>query len=295
MPNLNLGGLAKEAAKAKFRGFNLTLPAGSQRPPLYTLSGQVVQQAPPSSLKPVIGGHRAPFVNATPMAFPPALFKAASATKDNVDYQKSMHELYNGLFDSLFDAIEFGFNMWRASAGLVDVRINGPMATGGRLQGQPIDTLIASAPAVAAWTNWSAKIRDAVAKGMEQQWSITARTVAVPGLPWYPAFAAFPGPQTPPTPNVPSPFLALQQDGSAMSANTLKSAMRGLLQGSFEYAMEFFESLATGLQQPLQIWKASQMVTGVLGTGHVPTFAPPYVPVGPVVNGQIIPGSHINT
>jgi len=92
MPNLNLGALAKETAKTKFRGFNLTLPAGPQRPPLYTLNGQMVQQTLPVPAKPVIGGHRAPFVNATPMASPPALFKAASSTRDNVDYQKGMHE-----------------------------------------------------------------------------------------------------------------------------------------------------------------------------------------------------------
>jgi len=30
------------------------------------------------------------------------------------------------------------------------------------------------------------------------------------------------------------------------------------------------------------IWRASTMVS-VLGTGPVPTFGPPYVPVGPVV------------
>jgi len=294
MPNLVLGSLAKEAAKTKFRGFSLTLPAGTQRPPLHTLTGQTVLQ-PPGPLKPVIGGHRAPFVNVTPMAFPPALFKAASSTKSDVDYQKGMHDLYNGLFDSLLDAIEFGFNMWRTSAGLVDVRINGPIATGGRLQGQPIDTMITSSPAVAAWTSWSAKIRDAVAKGIEQQWSMVARSVSVSGLPWYPAFAAYPGPQTPPTPNIPSPFAALQQDQSAMSPNNLKAMMRGSLQGDFEFSMEFFESLATGLQTPLQIWKTSQMVTGVVGMGPVPSFAPPYVPVRSVVNGTIIPGSHINT
>ncbi len=293
MPNLSLGGLAKEAAKAKFRGFNLTLPSGSQRPPLHTLSGQTVQQAPPS--KPIIGGHRAPFVNTPPMAFPPALFKAASNTKSDVDYQKGMHDLYNGLFDSLFDAIEFGFNVWRSSAGLVDVRINGPIATGGRMQGPAIDSLIASSPAVAGWTSWSAKIRDAVAKGMEQQWSSLARTVTVPGLPWYPAFAAFPGPQTPPMANLPSPFATLQHDASATSPSTLKTIMSASLQGGFDFSMEFFESLATGLQQPLQIWKMSQMVTGVLGSGPIPTFAPPYVPVGPVVNGLIIPGPHLNT
>jgi len=30
------------------------------------------------------------------------------------------------------------------------------------------------------------------------------------------------------------------------------------------------------------------MVKGVLGSGPVPTFAPPYVPVGPVLGGTAI-------
>ena len=37
------------------------------------------------------------------------------------------------------------------------------------------------------------------------------------------------------------------------------------------------------------IWKASTMISGVMGTGPVPTFAPPFVPVGPVVAGSIVP------
>jgi hypothetical protein len=37
------------------------------------------------------------------------------------------------------------------------------------------------------------------------------------------------------------------------------------------------------------------MVTNVLGTGPVPTFAPPYVPVGPVVGGvaNMTPGGFV--
>jgi len=35
------------------------------------------------------------------------------------------------------------------------------------------------------------------------------------------------------------------------------------------------------------------MVTNVMGMGPVPAFAPPYVPVGPVVGGSILPGQHI--
>ena len=96
-------------------------------------------------------------------------------------------------------------------------------------------------------------------------------------------------------PNVPTPFSALKQDMSAMAPDAFKSIMRGLFQGNFEFSTQFFESLSTGLQQPLQNWRSSQVVTGVLGSGSVPTFAPPYVPVGPVVNGLIIPGPHFST
>jgi hypothetical protein len=34
-----------------------------------------------------------------------------------------------------------------------------------------------------------------------------------------------------------------------------------------------------------KVWQASTMVTQVMGTGPVPTFAPPYVPAGPVLGG----------
>jgi hypothetical protein len=36
------------------------------------------------------------------------------------------------------------------------------------------------------------------------------------------------------------------------------------------------------------IWIASQMVMLVMGKGPIPTFAPPFVPVGPVVGGDNI-------
>jgi hypothetical protein len=48
---------------------------------------------------------------------------------------------------------------------------------------------------------------------------------------------------------------------------------------------EIFESVADAFEKSYNLWKASTMVTNVLGTGPVPTFAPPYVPVGPVVGG----------
>src|ERR1019366_730015 len=96
-----------------------------------------------------------------------------------------VHDLYSALFDGIMDAIEFGFNQYRQSAGLVDVQIQAAMAKGGRLQGPALDPLIARAPSVAGWVGWKAVMRDAAAKGMEQQWSALAASVTVPGLPWH--------------------------------------------------------------------------------------------------------------
>ena len=228
------------------------------------------------------------------MAFPPALFRAASSSKGDVDNQKRMHDQYTALIEGIIDAIEFGFNMYRLTAGLVDVQIQGGIAAGGRLQGPALDGLIARAPSVAGWTGSDATVRDAVAKGMEQQWSILARSVMVPSLMWYPMFAAFPGPLAPPTPNIPTAFMTLKHDAMATSEQSLKAAMCAGLRGSLAHSTELFGSIAAALQLPLQTWKSSQLVMQVLGTGPVPTFAPPYVPVGPVVGGRILPGPHIN-
>jgi hypothetical protein len=297
MPNLMLGVMAKEGAKARFRSFHLSLLASTPSAGSSGTGHQIMTSS-------IGAGASASFAEAaaasvgsstgTPMPFPPALFRAASNSKGDVDNQKSAHDLYTGLFDGIIDAIEFGFNLYRQSAGLVDVRIQAATAIGGRLQGPALEPLIARAPSVAGWVGWHAMVRDAVAKGMERQWSALANSVTVPGLPWYPTFTAFPAPMAPPTPNIPTPFIALPHDAMATSVQNLKTAMCSVLHGSLAYHTEFFDSIATGLQLPLQMWKASQMVALVLGRGPVPTFAPPYVPVGPVVGGTTLPGPHIN-
>ena len=49
-----------------------------------------------------------------------------------------------------------------------------------------------------------------------------------------------------------------------------------------------FESIATVLALAFLLWLPSQQIMLVMGKGPVPTFAPPYVPVGPVVAGDNI-------
>lgn len=109
------------------------------------------------------------------------------------------------------DAIENCFNQYRQTAGLIDVTIVAATARGGRLEGPPLDGLIKTVSSVAGWNGWYAVAREAVGAGMEKQWSALARSVTVPGLPWYPAFAAYPGTEAGPMANLPAPFTALAQ------------------------------------------------------------------------------------
>ena len=281
MPDLVFASAGGSIVKDKFRQFNITLPTVQKGAAIVPVRGG------PAGLSAVSG-----------LRLPPnqlLLFRAASNLPADLAQQRTMHELYDSMFQQLTAAIEFGFNLYRKSAGLVDVVINGSQAVGGKLQGPNLDKLILSAPVVATWTGPRVAVREAVARGLHQQWLKLAESVKVPGLPWYPSFVAFPGPMAPPTPNVPGPFVLLPHDASATAPSVLKLAMRSSLNGRFDYSDEFFESLATGFDSALRFWKGVQMVMGVMGTGPVPNFAPPYIPVGPVVGGSILPGSHINS
>jgi hypothetical protein len=127
-------------------------------------------------------------------------------------------------------------------------------------------------------------------------WLSFTATVKVTGMPWYPAFAALPSPIAPPTPNIPCPFAALMQVPVSISANVLKMQMVGQLADPMApFHDKLFEAIADAFEKTYNLWKVSTMVTNVLGTGPVPTFAPPYVPVGPVVGGvgTMTPGGFV--
>jgi hypothetical protein len=58
---------------------------------------------------------------------------------------------------------------------------------------------------------------------------------------------------------------------------------------------ELFDCIAGAFEKCFTLWQTTTMVTNVLGTGPVPTFAPPFVPVGPVVAGvgNMLPGGFV--
>jgi len=220
-------------------------------------------------------------------------------------HQKAVNEIggkYKDFHDTMLDAVKFSHDMWKLQAKFKDLKINAVVALGtpGCLDGPELESNITNSPQAASMTGNAAKHRDAIAKGVSKCFKQWQDKVMVPGLPWYPAFAAFPGPQAPPMPNVPTPLIACP---SAMSSQIFSpSSMTKEMDDALDQGLKdkdpekqyhaLHDAIATVLSLGFLIWCASQMVSLVLGKGPIPTFAPPFVPVGPVLMGDnlAIPG-----
>ena len=130
------------------------------------------------------------------------------------------------------------------------------------------------------------KYATAVAKAVGMGWMSWAMSFKIPGLPMYPSFAMFPLALAPPMPSIPMPLLAMTQVTTTLGASALKQMMVGnLADPQAPFHDKLFEAIADGFEKSFLLWQASTMVTNILGTGPVPTFAPPYIPAGPVVGG----------
>lgn len=189
--------------------------------------------------------------------------------------------------DGIIEAICSAWATWQTTASMVGVVINGPTAVGGHIVGPPLAPLILATGPKARQQDL--KLTMAVADVVGTAWLSFTATVKVPGMPWYPSFVAFPGPVAPPTPNIPCPFAALTMVAVSVSASVLKSKMAGIAGLGNE---SLCGAIGDAFEKSLNLWKVSTMVTNVMGTGPIPTFAPPYVPVGPVVGGvgTMVPG-----
>src|SRR3954471_1231218 len=209
---------------------------------------------------------------------------------------------FKSFHDAMIDAVQFAHQMWKLQAKFQNIQIMAVSAIGspGCLSGPALESLIKTAPSCATFTGNNAKHRDAVAKGVSKAFKNWQDQVMVPGLPWYPAFAAFPGPQAPPMPNVPMPLIACVSAKVADIAtpDTMTKEMDDALDGDLKkkdpekqyHALH--DAIATVLSLAFLMWLPMQQVMLVMGKGPIPTFAPPFVPVGPVVGGDnlAIPG-----
>jgi hypothetical protein len=259
----------QQLARLKFTSFNLKVPTNWSDP-----QGQAGDQ---------YGRAFKPDEKASSPGMPP-LFQPATLNKYHTDTQK-MHIAKVGAFiDGTCSAICSAWSQWQSTSTIAGVIIAGPVASVGQIIGPPLMPLImASAPKASPM---ELKYSNVIATVISNAWMTFTATVKVPGLPWYPAFAALPSPVAPPTPNIPCPFAVLTQVPVSISCNVMKMQMVGqLADPKAPFHQELFESICDAFEKTYNLWKVSTMVTNVLGTGPVPTFAPPYVPVGPVVGG----------
>jgi hypothetical protein len=222
--------------------------------------------------------------------------------KPGYKYHQKSCDVIGGDFkdfhDAMCDAVAYSHNMWKLQAKFKDLKVMALAAIGtpGCLDGPELESNIKNAPMVASFSGNMADHRDAVAKGVSQCFKKWQGKVMVPGLPWYPAFIAFPGPMAPPMPNIPVPLIMCPS--AMMSEIIMPSSMTTAMDDALKQKHKdadpekqyhaLHDAIATTLSLGFLIWIASQMVMLVLGKGPIPSFAPPYVPVGPVVGGENI-------
>jgi hypothetical protein len=110
----------------------------------------------------------------------------------------------------------------------------------------------------------------------------------------YPKLAAVPGSMAPPTPASSAFPISRGTSAGEYRLSTASLAPRLLAALRMHAGRETagldgaIKELSTWVEASFRDWKTAAQVVGVQGKGPVPSFAPPYVPVGPVVMGDNI-------
>jgi hypothetical protein len=132
-----------------------------------------------------------------------------------------------------------------------------------------------------------------LADGFARAWADWSDSLFLPGLSFYPMFLAWPAPVTPVMSNQPLPLSACVAPG-AMSLTAMPLALRlqdAIPAGYGPNATQPLRDFAAWFSGRFSAWQAGAVMQNVLGWGST-SYAPPYVPVAPVVNGTIraVPG-----
>lgn len=187
----------------------------------------------------------------------------------------------SALIDQLCERVSVAWELWQAQAFFRNVVIQGPVALMGEIGGPPLGPVLLTVTGASSGPEAQAAqaLAGALDDGMKQ-WQSRPK---FPGLPLYPSFAAMPMSRAAPTPNVPFPVAAL---GAGDAAPHMTAAGRASDPGARAVAQAVLDAITGG---GFQLWARSTLVVNLLGHGPVPSFAPPYVPVGPVVGGTVLP------
>jgi hypothetical protein len=239
-----------------------------------------------------------PDMGAAPQTIPPWFMPQRPGFKYHQESCDKVGKDFKDFHDAMCDAVQYSHQMWKLQAKFKDLKVMAVSAIGapGCLDGPELESNIKNAPMVASFSGNMKKHRDAVATGVSKCFKKWQDKVMVPGLPWYPAFAAFPSPMAPPMPNIPVPLIMCPS--AMMTEIIMPSSMTSAMDDALDSGLKdkdpdkqyhaLHDAIATTLSLAFMLWMASQMVMLVLGKGPVPSFAPPFVPVGPVVGGDNI-------
>lgn len=200
---------------------------------------------------------------------------------------------YQDFLDKISGAICGAWSVWCAGATLTGVMVNGVTASGGTVVGPPWGPLIMAQ--MQTTTPEAKLLTQNIASVIGDAWAQFTSSISVPGMPWYPAFAALPSPVAPPMPNIPCPLAAIAPNRISVSKSVVKAMMVSKEPGASSDHQKVYDAVADAFEKTVNLFIVSTMVTNVLGTGPVPAFAPPYVPVGPVVGGvaNMLPGGFV--
>jgi len=226
-----------------------------------------------------------PAERTVPPNSPMNLFRESTLNKYHVGTAKEIGEQYEKFIEGVCGAVSSAIGQWMSAASIVGVNIVGPVGIlhPGCVVGPPLMPLILSSAPKA--TPMELKFSMAVANAIGTMW--LPWHTGLTGMCMYPAFAAVPAPVAPPMPNVPMPLVTYNSPGEAgLSPSTLKSLMEAnLADPTALHASDLFDAISKAFGTVFQLFKATTLVKNVIGTGPVPTFAPPFVPVGPVLGG----------
>ena len=220
---------------------------------------------------------------------PRNLFREPTLNKYHVDSAKNIGEMFNDYIDSICEAICDAISKWMNMASVASLIINGPVGSilpCGVIGPSLTPLIMARAPNN---TLWNMKYSSAIANAFGTQWQ--GWHMGLTGTIMYPSFESFPGSTAPPTPNEPVPLMTLSSPGEVgLSPEALKQMMEKNLGHSHAlHSSDLFDSIARAFNTVFQIFKASTLVTNVLGTGPVPLFAPPASSAGAVLMGSSVP------
>jgi hypothetical protein len=216
------------------------------------------------------------------------LFREPTQNSYHVDAASDIGQRFDRYIDGITDAICQAIGNWMQMTVFATGIVSGPVCQ--LLPGGVVGPLLMSF-VQATGPNGSAQetaYTTAIATSLGLQWQIWQTGIS--GTLMYPGFAAWPAPVAPPTPNVPMPLVALPSAGEAgLSPDVLKALMvANLGDPRAQHAQALFDALSRAFYTCFQQFKAATMVNNVLGFGSVPTYAPPFVPAGPVL-GSLIP------